>query len=71
VLVFIVKLSKRPQGKMMAQIEKRSMNNRTDEKHLKDMTEDFIGVVKLAFYCYKTRFLLSIMCHLPMITLTA
>ena len=48
---------------MMAQIKKRSMNNQTDEKHLKDMTEDFIGVVKLEFNCYKTRFLLCVICQ--------
>ena len=34
------------------------MTYQTNEKNLTNLREYFIGVVKLAFYCYNNRFLL-------------
>jgi hypothetical protein len=33
------------------------MTHQSDEKHLNNMAEYVVGVVKPALYCYKTRFL--------------
>jgi len=33
------------------------MTHQSDEKHLNNMAKYFVGVVKLALYCYNTRFL--------------
>ena len=35
----------------------RGMTHQTDEKHLNNMAESFVWVVKLALYRYNTRFL--------------
>ena len=42
---------------MLAPNNNRGMTYQTDEKHTTIFSEYFVGVVKLAHYCYITRFL--------------
>jgi hypothetical protein len=42
---------------MLAPNNNRGMTYQTDEKNLNNMVENFVGVVKLAQYCYITHFL--------------
>ena len=36
------------------------MTYQTNVKHLTNLREYFVGVIKLAFYCYNNRFLLRV-----------
>ncbi len=51
---FIIKLLKKGSN---CPNNNRCMTHQTDEKHLNNMAEIFVGVVKLALYCYNTCFL--------------
>ena len=42
---------------MLASNNNRGMTHQSDEKHLNYMAEYFVGVVKVALYCYNTCFL--------------
>jgi hypothetical protein len=50
----------RPQGKRIALNNNMGMTYQTTEKHLTNLREYFVGVVKLAFYCYNNCFLLRV-----------
>jgi len=41
----------------------RVVTHQTDEKHLNNMSEYFVGVVNIAFNCYNNRFVLRIINH--------
>ena len=41
----------------------RGVTHQTDEKHLNNMSEYFVGVVEIAFNCYNNRFVLRIINH--------
>ena len=41
----------------------RGVTHQTDEKHLNNMSEYFVGVVNIAFTCYNNRFVLCITNH--------
>jgi hypothetical protein len=45
---------------MLAPNNNRGMTYQTNKKHLTIFPEYFIGVVKLAIYCYNNRFLLRV-----------
>ncbi len=48
---------KRARVDMLAPNNNRGMTYQTDEKHLNNMSEYFVGVVNTAFNCYNNRFL--------------
>jgi hypothetical protein len=54
---FIVKLLKKSSS---CPNNNRGVTHQTDEKHLNNMSEYFVGVVNIAFNCYKHRFMT---CH--------
>ena len=45
---------------MLAPNNKRGMTYQTNEKRLSNFPEYFVGVVKLAIYCYNNCFLLRV-----------
>ncbi len=51
---FIIKSLKKGSG---CPNNNRGMTHQSDEKHLNNMAEYFVGVAKLALYCYNTHFL--------------
>jgi len=57
---FIVKLLKKS---LSCPNNNRGVTHQTDEKHLNNMSEYFVGVVNLAFNCYNNRFVSCIINH--------
>ena len=57
---FIVKLLKKSSS---CPNKNRGVTNQTDEKHLNNMSEYFVGVVNVAFNYYNNRFVLRIINH--------
>ena len=57
---FIVKSLKKSS---ICPINNRGVTHQTDEKHLNNMSEYFVGVVNVAFYLYNNRFVLHIINH--------
>ena len=51
---------KRAPVEMLAPNNNRGMTYQTDEKHWTNLREYFVGVVKLAIYCYNNLFLLRV-----------
>jgi hypothetical protein len=45
---------------MLAPNNNRGMTYQTDEKHLTNLLEYFVGVIIIAFYCKINRFLLRV-----------
>ena len=57
---FIVKLLKKSSS---CPNNNRSVTHQTDEKHLNNISEYFVGVVNIAFNCYNNRFVFRIINH--------
>ena len=55
-----ISLRKRAPVEMLAPNNNRGMTYQTDEKHWTNLRESFVGVVKLAIYCYNNLFLLRV-----------
>jgi len=60
VVYFIVKSLKRSSS---CPNNNSGVTHQTDEKHLNNMSEYFVGVVNIAFNCYNNHFVLCIINH--------